>query len=81
MSAIKFDKERYLRIARSEGINAALTALQTDMIRWEYEAFEGEKGYQPEILGDLDEVRLFSRQLWDQALDEPGSSKTTGTPG
>jgi hypothetical protein len=71
MSSLKFDKEKYMRILQSEGVSAALTALHHDTIGWEYEAFEGEKGYQPEMWKDIQQVRDFSRELWEIALRSP----------
>jgi hypothetical protein len=67
-SSFQFDKEKYLRILRSEGITAALTTLHKDTTGWEYQSFEGEKGYQPEMWKSLDTVREFSRELWEIAL-------------
>jgi uncharacterized protein YecA (UPF0149 family) len=66
---LKLNKEMYIQIARTQGVNAALTALHLDTERWEYEAFEGDKGWQPELWKDLNEVREFSRKLWQIALD------------
>lgn len=63
-----FDKEKYIRLMRSKGISAALTALHEDTTQWEYQAFEGEKGYDPELWEKLNEVRTFSRELWELAL-------------
>lgn len=66
-SMFKFDKEKYLQILRSAGANAALTALQKDTERWEFQSFEGEQGYQPEMNRGLSDVRAFSRELWEIA--------------
>ncbi len=65
----QFDREKYIHLMKSKGITAALTQLHTDTIRWEYEAFEGEKGYQPDMWNALQEVRNFSRELWEISLD------------
>ena len=70
MSTFRFDKEKYIEIMKAEGIPAALTQLQKDTVKWEVEAFEGTKGYQPEMWGDLTEVRDFSRELWQMSLDQ-----------
>lgn len=58
----------------SEGIQATLTRLHQDSNQWEIEAFEGPKGYQPEMWTELDEVRKFSRELWELALENEGKS-------
>jgi len=68
MAKSEFDREKYLQIATSQGISVALTQLQKDTIEWEYEAFEGEKGYQPEKWKDLLAVREFARELWELDL-------------
>ena len=73
---IQFDREKYIRIMRSEGVNAALTALHLDTERLELETFEGEKGYQPEMWNDLNQIRDFSRELWKIALDEGHKPQT-----
>jgi hypothetical protein len=67
---LQFDRDKYIRILRSEGLNAALTRLHLDTERLELETFEGEKGYQPDMWNDLDQVRGFSRELWQIALQE-----------
>jgi hypothetical protein len=67
---LQLDREKYLRVLRSEGVNAALTLLHLDTEKWELETFEGEKGYQPEMWNDLEQVRNFSRELWAIALSE-----------
>lgn len=73
MSSLVLDKEKYLRILKSDGVSAALTALHKDTIGWEYEAFEGKKGYQPDMWADIEEVRNFSRELWEIALKNPSN--------
>ena len=62
---LKLDKEKYARIARNEGYEAAITQLHKDQTSYEFETFEGEKGYQPEMWKDLEEVRQLSRELWE----------------
>ncbi|MEO7165112.1 MAG: hypothetical protein ABI041_19500 [Bdellovibrionia bacterium] len=68
MPTSEFNREKYLQIAKSQGIGAALTQLQTDTVGWEYEAFEGEKGYQPKEWQALLAVRDFARELWELDL-------------
>jgi len=70
---LQFDRDKYIRIMRSEGVNAALTTLHLDTEQLELETFEGEKGYQPEMWHDLNQIRDFSRELWKMALDEPAT--------
>lgn len=68
MSTFHFDKEKYLRISKAEGISSALTQLHHDIIQWEHASYEGEKGYQPEMWNSLQAVRKFSRELWEMCL-------------
>ena len=72
---IRAKKETYIQIMKTQGVSAALTALHRDTERWEHEAFEGQEGYQPDMIRDLEGVRHFSRELWEMALKE---SKLTG---
>ena len=71
---IPFDREKYLAILRKDGAPAALTVLQQDTQRWEYQAFEGSQGWQPEMWKELDEVRSFSREIWNFAMAHPEKS-------
>lgn len=65
---LSFDREKYLQIARTQGINAALTQLHHDTAAWELEAFEGRDGWKPEMWKKIAQVRDFSRELWEMAL-------------
>lgn len=65
---LKLDREKYLQIARTEGVNAALTRLARDTERMEWDSFEGEGGWKPDQFEALREVREFSRELWQLAL-------------
>lgn len=69
--SLPFDKEKYLKIARSEGVNAALTQLHKDTTHWEVETFEGPAGWQPKQWDEISAVRTFSRELWEHALRTP----------
>ena len=69
----KLDKEKYYLIARTEGLDQALTRLHRDTERWEFDTFEGEKGYQPQSWEALREVRIFSRELWEIGLSGPNA--------
>ncbi|MCM2323322.1 MAG: hypothetical protein NDJ90_08675 [Oligoflexia bacterium] len=64
------NREKYLQIARTHGIDAALTTLHRDTTGWEYLTFESEKGYRPEVFEELKTIREFSRELWELALRE-----------
>lgn len=66
----QIDKQKYVQIMNTEGLNAALTALHRDSEQWEYQTFEGDGGWKPEDWEKLREVRKFSRELWDQVLRE-----------
>lgn len=74
---LKIDRTKYLDILNSQGVNAALTALHKDTIDWEIESFEGQAGWQPDLWEKLEEVRVFSRELWDIGLSK---SPTSGGP-
>jgi hypothetical protein len=74
MSTFKFDKEKYLDLVKAEGVPAALSALHHDTIEWEFQAFEGDRGYQPKMWAELQDVREFSRELWEIALRKEAQS-------
>lgn len=65
---LNFDRQKYLHILQDQGLPAALTALHHDLREWEFQAFEGDKGWQPDMWRDLEDVRSFSRELWDLGL-------------
>lgn len=67
---LKFDREKYFLLLKTQGANAALTQLQADMEKWEQEVFETEKGYQPELFQDLKQARDFSRELWETSIQK-----------
>ena len=67
----QLDKEKYLRLAKSDGLSAAITQLHLDSNDMEFETFEGTKGYQPELFEYMKEVRKFSVELWDSQLSDP----------
>ena len=66
----ELNREKYLQIMRSRGLSSAITELHLDTEQWELTAFEGEAGFQPEIWKALESVRDFSRELWNQAMEE-----------
>jgi len=53
---------------KSKGISAALTALHEDTAKLEHQAFESEGGFQPELWEQINEVKKFSRELWEMDL-------------
>jgi hypothetical protein len=65
------DLAPYRQLMKTEGAAAALTQLHHDLAQWELEAFEGEKGYQPDLWRELHEVRALSRELWELDLHKP----------
>lgn len=64
------DQEKYIRIARTQGHQAALTQLHRDTERWEFDCFEGKKGWNPEMWKALDAVRSLQRELWNEAVHQ-----------
>ena len=69
MMLISFDPEKYRQLQKTQGTSAALTALQQDIQVWEFETFEGPKGYQPKIWEEIETARELSRKLWTEASD------------
>lgn len=72
---IKLDREKYLKILRTNGYSAALTQLHLDKNEMEIETFEGQEGYQREMWNYLQEVRDFSLELWDLSSREVDLTK------
>lgn len=69
-TTMQIERAKYLDILRSEGLPAALTALHRDAERLEFETFEGQGGFKPELYAYLEEVRAFSRELWRVSLGD-----------
>lgn len=63
----ELDKEKYLQILNGQGLREALTELHKDMWEYEFESFEGPKGYQPPQWERIKKYRDLSRELWDLA--------------
>ncbi len=61
-------KDKYRQLAKTQGPEAALTELHRETNIWEIETFEGPVGYQPARVAELEEVRKFSRELWEISL-------------
>lgn len=70
------DRQKYIQIARSQGAQAALTTLQLDTENWERQTFDGDQGWNAELWHKLEEVRKFSRELWDEATIGSGFSSS-----
>ncbi len=69
------NRQKYLDIVQTQGIPAALTALHRDMAVVEYQAFEGNRKAEPEMLAQLNEMRDFSREIWELDLRRESSSR------
>jgi hypothetical protein len=63
-----FTKEKYLEIARVDGPEHAVNQLHQDLWVLEQDCFDSPEGYRPEQWKHLNELRLFSRELWDLKL-------------
>ena len=70
----QFNRQKYLDIVQTQGIPAALTALHRDMAVVEYQAFEGNRKNEPEMISQLNAMRDFSREIWDLDLKRESSS-------
>lgn len=65
----QLDREKYLTLARQEGLAAAITALHHEMQRLEHLSFEGPQGYQPDLWESIKAYREFSTELWRMRLE------------
>ncbi len=65
MEQIQFDRNYYLELAKTAGFQQAVTQLHEHLWAIEKECFDTPVGYQPEVWKTLNEMRLFSRELWD----------------
>ena len=61
-------KEKYLEMAKNQGLQVAVNQLHQDLWIVEKEVFDTPEGFQPELWKHLNEMRLFSRELWDLKL-------------
>ncbi|MBC7395887.1 MAG: hypothetical protein H7333_00465 [Bdellovibrionales bacterium] len=64
----QFTKEKYLQLAKTDGIENAVNQLHHDLWQLEQNCFDGPDGYQSDLWKQLNELRLFSRELWDLKL-------------
>lgn len=68
MNHTELTKDKYLEIAKHEGIQNAVNQLHHDLWSLEQECFDTPNGYQADVWKHLNELRLFSRELWDLKL-------------
>jgi len=68
MSEQNFSKDTYRELARTQGIEFAVNQLHHDLWSLEQECFDTPEGYRPEVWKKLNELRIFSRELWDLKL-------------
>ncbi len=68
MDTTAFKKEKYLEIARTQGPERAVNELHQDLWSLEQECFDTPEGYRSEVWKQLNELRLFSREIWDLKL-------------
>jgi hypothetical protein len=69
MSDPAYSKDAYLEIARTEGLQTAVNRLHHDLWKLEQDCFDTPEGYRPDLWKKLNELRIFSRELWDKKLD------------
>jgi hypothetical protein len=62
-------KAKYLEIAKSQGMQTAVNQLHHALWEMEKECFDSPEGYQPVLWKNLNEMRIFSRELWDANLN------------
>ena len=68
MQEMALTKEKYLALASTDGAQIAVNQLHHDLWELEQLCFDSPDGYQPELWKKLNELRLFSRELWDLKL-------------
>lgn len=73
MAIVKPDREKYIEIARTQGVHEAITQLHHEMISIEFESFEGPKGYQPDMWESIKAFRALSIDLWKLRPEESGN--------
>ena len=65
MEQIEFNRQKYLDIAKKTGFQSAVNQLHQDLWDIEKECFDTPVGYRPDVWKTLNEMRIFSRELWD----------------
>jgi len=63
--SLVFERDKYLQIVKTQGLTTAVSTLHHDLWETEYRCFESQTGYDPVIWKQLNEMRQFSRELWD----------------
>ena len=69
MNPQELNKERYIALAKAQGLQAAVNQLHHDLWDLEQDCFDPPEGYEPEKWKLLNQMRIFSRELWDLKLD------------
>jgi hypothetical protein len=67
---LPFKRDRYFDLAKAQGLQNAVQQLHHDLWELEQECFDTPNGYQPEMWKTLNEMRIFSRELWDLKLSQ-----------
>lgn len=62
-------KDKYIELAKTSGYQKAVNQLHLDLWDMEKECFDSPEGYQADLWKNLNEMRIFSRELWDAKLD------------
>lgn len=70
-----FDKKKYIDLVNTQSLSAALTVLHKDLWDIEFDTFEGPEGWKPQQWALLNEMRLFSRDLWEYGLELQNQQK------
>jgi hypothetical protein len=61
-------KTKLINMAKAKGPQTAVNHLHHQLWVMEQECFDTPEGYRPEVWKQLNEMRLFSRELWDLNL-------------
>ncbi len=64
----QFTKQKYLDMVQTNGLQTTVNQLHQDLWRLEQECFDTPEGFQADLWKQLNELRLFSRELWDLKL-------------
>ena len=70
MADFDFDKQKYLDMTHAQGLQTAVNQLHHDLWEVEKVCFDTPTGYEPEVWKTLNEMRIFSRELWDLKLSK-----------
>ncbi len=64
----QFTKQKYLDMVQTNGLQTTVNQLHQDLWTLEQECFDTPEGFQADLWKQLNELRLFSRELWDLKL-------------